>query len=130
MCGSRTFDDQQTVEAVLDGIFHQWADLDLDEPFTIITGGATGADELAKRWWRVGVDAGSVEVSADWRKHGKAAGPIRNQQMLDDEQPDVVWAFVDKPLSESRGTADMVRRASAAGVPTFVVERVARGGES
>jgi hypothetical protein len=45
--------------------------------------------------------------------------------MLDEGKPDVVWAFVDKPLAESRGTADMVRRAKKAGVPVFVTEYIA-----
>lgn len=44
--------------------------------------------------------------------NGKAAGPIRNQRMLDEGKPDLVVAFPG-----GRGTADMVRRAKAAGVP-------------
>jgi hypothetical protein len=48
---------------------------------------------------------------ADWYTHGKAAGPIRNQKMLDDAFPDVVLAFPG-----GRGTADMVRRAEKVGV--------------
>jgi len=48
---------------------------------------------------------------ADWDKHGKAAGPIRNQEMLD-QHPDFVLAFPG-----GNGTADMVARARRAGVP-------------
>lgn len=48
---------------------------------------------------------------ADWDKHGKAAGPIRNQQMLDEGKPDLVLAFAG-----GKGTDDMCRRARAAGV--------------
>src|SRR6266536_1924225 len=58
---------------------------------------------------------------AQWDQHGKAAGPRRNQLMLEGGKPDVVWCFISRPLDESRGTADMVRRARAAGVPTYVV---------
>jgi hypothetical protein len=49
---------------------------------------------------------------------------VRNQHMLDNGHPDLVAAFVDKPLSESKGTADMVRRAIVAGVPVYVIERM------
>jgi hypothetical protein len=46
--------------------------------------------------------------SPDWKTHGKAGGPIRNQMMLDDYKPQVVIAFPG-----GSGTADMVRRAHA-----------------
>lgn len=48
---------------------------------------------------------------ADWRKYGKSAGPLRNQQMIDEGKPDLVVAFPG-----GTGTADMVRRAKAAGI--------------
>ena len=76
----------------------------------ILQGGAPGADRLAFEWAR----ANSVEVTtyeADWTAHGRAAGPIRNQRMLDEGQPDLVVAFPG-----TRGTADMVKRAKVAGV--------------
>lgn len=60
----------------------------------------------------------AVEVHpADWGRYGKAAGPIRNQEMLE-SGIDLVIA-----LPGGRGTADMVRRAEGAGVP------VRRGGQ-
>ena len=83
----------------------------------VIHGGARGADyvmgEIAK--------AAGLPVSiypADWRKHGKKAGPIRNQLMLDDGKPDCVLAYPG-----GRGTADMVRRAKVAGVRVVEVGR-------
>ena len=57
---------------------------------------------------------------ADWIRHGRAAGPIRNEQMLREGCPDLVVAFHDDP-GLGRGTADMVRRALAAGVPVRFV---------
>jgi hypothetical protein len=77
----------------------------------LINGGARGADQGAVDWAR----ANGVRVAvfnADWAKHGKAAGPIRNQRMIDEGKPDVVIAFPG-----GRGTADMVFRAEAAGIP-------------
>lgn len=55
---------------------------------------------------------------ADWVTLGKAAGPIRNQQMLDEAKPDWVVAFPG-----GNGTADMVRRARKAGVKIVEVPR-------
>ena len=54
---------------------------------------------------------------ADWDKHGKAAGPIRNKQMIDEGKPDLVIAFPG-----GRGTAGAVRLAKFAGVTVRVVE--------
>lgn len=49
-------------------------------PTEIVSGGATGADALGERWARE--HGCRVKVfHADWRTHGRAAGPIRNGQM-------------------------------------------------
>ena len=48
---------------------------------------------------------------ADWSEYGKAAGAIRNQQMLDEGTPDLVVAFPG-----GNGTLDMVRRSQRAGI--------------
>jgi hypothetical protein len=84
--------------------------------FTVlIHGDANGADRLAGEW---GAARGvTVEAHpADWKKHGRAAGPIRNQKMLE-EKPDLVVAFPG-----GRGTADMVRKAKQAGLEVVMVE--------
>ncbi len=70
----------------------------------------TGADHWAEVWRR----RECVEVRrfpAQWGRLGLSAGPRRNQQMVSEGQPDLVLAFPG-----NRGTADTVRRASAAGV--------------
>lgn len=123
VCGSRTFTDHNIVTAVLDGL---WRQVERQEEYWLAVheGGANGADTLARNWaLNQNVDhVFHVEHPADWTKDGKAAGPIRNQKMLNEAVPDFVIAFVDKPLDQSRGTADMVRRARKAGVPTYVIE--------
>lgn len=98
--------------------------------YVVVHGDAKGADRIAAA--SVSIWKGSVfsrysdsmvavePHPADWDKHGKAAGPIRNQEMLD-TGIDLCYAFVDKPLEESRGTADMVSRCAKAGVPTVIV---------
>jgi hypothetical protein len=55
-----------------------------------------------------------MEFPADWDLHGKAAGPIRNRQMLL-AKPEIVIAFHDD-LDSSKGTKDMVKIAKRTGV--------------
>lgn len=115
ICGSRTWDDPLPISWVIRALKGG------SRPSVIISGGARGADTLAARSARrQGVEL--VEFPANWDTHGKAAGPIRNQQMLDEGRPDVVWAFTDD-IVNSKGTADMVRRARKAGIPVYVVSR-------
>lgn len=88
----------------------------------MITGCANGADEWARMWvrgvqnYRDGPKASWLGFPANWKSHGKGAGPIRNQKMIDEGKPDLVLAFPG-----GRGTADMVRRAKAAGVRVIEV---------
>ena len=77
----------------------------------VIQGGASGADQGAKRW----AEASEIRVRtfpADWKQYGRAAGPLRNARMLAEGAPDVVVAFPG-----GAGTKDMVRKARAAGLP-------------
>ena len=70
------------------------------------------ADTVAKRL-RFEVRSYSV----NWTIHGRAAGPIRNQQMLGNENPELLIAFWDM---KSKGTADMIARAEKAGIPVEI----------
>jgi hypothetical protein len=77
---------------------------------TIIEGEARGADTLA------GVLAVEFKFSlekypAKWKEYGRAAGPIRNRQMLDEGQPDRVIAFHDH-IEQSVGTKDMIKQSA------------------
>lgn len=81
----------------------------------IIAGGAPGVDTAAIDWAVVNWTQ-FEEYKAEWDKYNKAAGPIRNQRMLDEGKPDKVLA-----INGGRGTADMVRRAKNAGIPVVEV---------
>lgn len=84
--------------------------------FELICGMAFGADTMAYNWAkRHGITV--HEFPADWKKYGKAAGPIRNKRMLDEGKPDLVIAFPG-----GGGTANMVKLAREAGVEVVVVE--------
>lgn len=107
MCGGRDYVDAYAIRESL----KQLQVVDPDE--VIIHGAASGADALA------GYIAGTlglhVEVHlADWVRHGKAAGLVRNQEMLD-SGADLVISFPG-----GRGTQDMMKRAESAVVPIAV----------
>lgn len=111
ICGSRSLEGSHRVIELV---------LSFDPTTTtVIHGDARGVDRWAG-YCAAAVGCDVVPVPADWKAHGKAAGPIRNQRMLDEEHPDEVFAVVDRPLPESRGTYDMVQRALAAGLPVWV----------
>lgn len=102
VCGGRDYRDARHLYRVLDRLS--------PKPSIIIHGDYSGADELAKKWARLrGV--GDAPFPANWAKHGRAAGPLRNQQMIDEGVPDLVVAFPG-----GTGTADMVRRAKVCGI--------------
>ena len=112
VCGSRDYKDP-TVMNSLAGM--------LTDHDVLIHGNAPGADRLFA-WCAKWTGCDVKRFDADWTKYGKAAGPIRNQRMLDEGKPDLVLAFINKPLVESRGTFDMVQRAKDAGVQVYVVQ--------
>lgn len=103
--GGRDYEDQATLFGVLDMLAEQG-------PInTIIQGHCpTGADKLA-RMWAISRNEHYHSFPANWQLHGRAAGPIRNQEMIDKGKPDLA---VSTP--GGRGTADMMRRVKAAGI--------------
>lgn len=92
--------------------FKEWALvthlLETLKPKDIFVGDCpTGLDLLVRQW---GTSTGcKLKIFyADWNLHGKAAGPIRNREMLEAAGDALVFAF-----KGGRGTADCVRQAIA-----------------
>jgi len=113
VCGSHTFDDYASVEHYL------WVIAKLggtSSGVEIISGGANGADKLAEKFVDNMGCIGHM-VPADWEKHGKSAGIIRNNEMLD-MGPDIVVAFWD---GKSRGTQHTLTEAMKRKIPTLTV---------
>ena len=81
----------------------------------LVHGDANGADTLAAHAARA---LGWIVEAypADWKQHGKKAGPIRNALMVS-LGADVCLAF---PLPGSIGTWDCIRKAVDAGIPTRI----------
>lgn len=111
VCGSRYWSDRQTIRLFLSRY----------SKAVIIQGECKGADLLAKQ---VGLELGFEIVSfpADWKTYGRAAGPIRNKQMLVEGKPDLVIAF-HKDISTSKGTANMIKQAESAGIKCILITK-------
>lgn len=113
VCGGRDFDNVELMRQTLSPYRNKWA-----WPIAIISGMAKGADRLGWEYAQ-GWGLKRYEFPADWDKYDKKAGPIRNQQMIDEGHPDLVIAF---PTAKSRGTYGMIRRAEKAGIRTIIVK--------
>jgi hypothetical protein len=114
VCGGRDYDDRDQLFRILDAAH-------VANPIVcLIHGAARGADSLAADW-ALDRDVLCNAYPADWDRDGKAAGPIRNQRMLDEGKPHIVIAFPG-----GRGTADMIRRAEKADIPVVRVKPSAR----
>ena len=89
-----------------------------ERSLVLIHGGAKGADALSGVWASMRKDRVEERVyPADWKTHGRGAGPIRNRLMLTSESPHVIVAFPG-----GNGTADMIRQGKKAGVPVYEVK--------
>lgn len=115
--GSRFHLDRRRVVEVCDLVL-TLVQMELDRPWTLfgISGGAPGVDAAFKAW----CDARGVPhrpYPADWQRFHEQAGPIRNQQMVDDGQPDLGLAFAMRPKS---GTEDAAERLKIANIPLWV----------
>jgi hypothetical protein len=90
------------------------------DKITILSGCAKGADTLGEKWfnehrafpsnWHLNL------YPADWDKHGKAAGPIRNEEMANNA--DMCVVFWD---AKSKGSAHMIKVALKKGLLVKVV---------
>lgn len=96
VCGGRNYGDNETLYAEL-------RDLELVAGDTIVHGGANGADAWAGKFAR---GNGLIEEvhPAKWKTHGRTAGFIRNQEMLDSG---IDFALV---FPGGNGTEDMMCR--------------------
>lgn len=104
--GSRDWNDANMV----------YAKLDCHGATLVVEGGCkTGADLHARKWTKERGIVGRT-FAADWDQHGLAAGPIRNQEMVD-AGADLCLAFFQRP--DSKGTSDCVRRAGKVGIPVI-----------
>jgi hypothetical protein len=112
VCGDRDWEYYDAIEACLQEL------LSLRGYGVLIHGDARGADRMAGQ---AGDMLGMLvhAVPAEWDKHGRAAGAIRNRKMLD-MKPDLVVAF-HNDLAKSKGTKDCVTEARRRSIPVILV---------
>lgn len=112
VCGSRYWNHREFLYEVLDH-------LDLDEIEAVIEGEAPGADTMAREWAESrGIGDRVLRFPANWDLYGRAAGPIRNKQMIVEGKPTLVVAFSEN-LDNSRGTKNMVQQSLKADLDVF-----------
>jgi len=85
--------------------------------YTIVSGGATGIDTLAEQYAMEFKNNLIVfKVSKDeWSRYGKAAGPRRNNLIVD--TIDTLVAF---PSNKSKGTWDIISKAMTKGISVYI----------
>lgn len=97
--GSRSFNNYQFLSATLN-------QYDIS---TIISGAARGADSLAAQYAKEH-NIPLKEFPAEWDKHGKSAGYIRNQQIV--AEADIIICFWDGVSKGTKLTIDIAKKSN------------------
>lgn len=111
IAGCRDFNDYELLKEKCDYFLQD----EKKEDVVIISGHASGADALGERYAQ---ERGfQLETfPADWKAHGRAAGPIRNARMA--SAANALIAFWD---GKSRGTKNMIESAKNHNLKVVVV---------
>lgn len=115
VCGGRDFKDEEMLNLALDRLASERGKPDL-----LVEGDARGVDRMSGKW---GIK-NSIPVKpfpANWTKYGRAAGPIRNQEMLD-YCITLCGDLVVIAFPGGTGTANMKNIADKAGVEVLEVD--------
>jgi len=89
---------------------------DFEQPEWSVGDCPDGVDRIFTDWHQAWRGYDPKIYYADWDRHGRAAGPIRNAEMLDDFKPDLVIAFF-KFGAGNRGTGGCVSLAGEREIP-------------
>lgn len=118
IAGSRQFNDYEKMLKTLDELgVHLINTID---PVEIVSGHAPGADTLGERFAKAYGYPCKI-FPADWSTYGKAAGPIRNEQMAKYAAEADRGILVAFPIGESRGTRNMIKLAKQYGLEVEVI---------
>lgn len=112
IAGSRSFADYEKLKSVCDSIL---PNLYSEPRISILSGTSSGSDSLGERYAK---ERGYTlnRYPADWKRYGKAAGPIRNRQMVKDADAAIV--FWD---GQSRGTKNLIEEANRHGLKVWII---------
>lgn len=111
IAGCRDFADYELLKENCDIYLQDQQPKDI----VIVSGHASGADALGERYAQER-GFGLETYPADWKVHGRAAGPIRNTQMAS-----VAHALIAFWDGKSRGTKNMIDTATKRGLQVAVV---------
>jgi hypothetical protein len=103
--GSRTFNNYELLYKTLNKL----------EISLLISGSANGADKLGEQYANENNIPTKIFLP-DWEKHGKAAGFIRNTDIINEAE--LVVAFWDQ---SSRGTKDSIDKAEKQGKKVIII---------
>lgn len=101
IAGSRSFSDYDLLSDKCDNLLGRLN----TNAIEIVSGGCQGPDSLGEAY----AEEKGYKITrfpANWKEHGKSAGPIRNREMA--EYSDALIAFWD---GVSRGTKNMIKEA-------------------
>jgi len=110
--GSRDWTDRTAIKEALADACGDLGRVPWDEGVTLISGAClTGADALAESiWWDEWGGADLERFPANWERHGKRAGYIRNQAMVN-AGADICLAFIKNNSRGATMTADLAEKA-------------------
>ena len=113
ICGGVSFSDEELFNKTLDEMIDK-------ENTILVSGHAKGADTFAELYAeKYGID---IKIfPPEWSKYGRAAGPIRNKQMLDyisEADENLVIAFWN---GQSKGTKHTVETANKMGIEVQII---------
>jgi hypothetical protein len=110
--GSRTFNNYELLKEVMEDYLNRDNELNCE---LVVSGGANGADSLGERWAREN-NIQTLIFKPDWKKYGKSAGFIRNEDII--KNSDFVVAFWDEI---SKGTKSSIDLAIKHDIPVRIV---------
>ncbi|MFW5847609.1 MAG: DUF2493 domain-containing protein [bacterium] len=109
--GSRTFNNYNFLCEILNKY--------KENIFLIVSGGAKGADSLGEKWANEN-NIKTLIIRPDWEKHGRAAGFIRNKDIVDES--DIVIAFWNQTSKGTKNTIDYAIKQNKLGELHFFKE--------
>ena len=110
--GSRSITFSEYVFSVLDFYLSRLLE---ENEVVIVSGGAVGIDSLGAQWAELRKLKTEIYLP-DWQTHGKKAGFLRNQQIIDNSD------YLIAITTGSNGTADSIKRAVKKNIPIKIIK--------
>lgn len=107
--GGRNYSNRDAARMALGNA--EWRNGNPLEEVMVLSGGANGLDSLALEW-AFDASVNAIRMPAQWIRHGRKAGMLRNQAMIELSRTfwRDGWCVLYIGFPGGVGTADMVRR--------------------